>query len=100
MVDRVGGDGEDGAGREVVSAEGDAWPGGNDAREAEGGGGVDAQGFVDGVVEAGGMVSRTDTVGWGQGGEGRTRAGLSRLRSPGRLLPPGLLRRALFVAFL
>jgi hypothetical protein len=58
VVDRVGGDGEDGAGREVVSAEGDAGAGGDDAGEAEGGGGVDAEGFVDGVVKAWGMVSR------------------------------------------
>jgi len=58
VVDCVGGDGEDGAGREGVVAEGDAGAGGDDAGEAEGGGGVDAQGFVDGVVEAGRIVSR------------------------------------------
>jgi len=66
VVDCVGGHGEDGAGWEGVVAEGDAGTGGDDAGEAEGGGGVDAQGFVDDVVEAGGMVSRTK-YGGGEG---------------------------------
>lgn len=50
MVDGVSRDGEDGALRKVVPAEGDAGARGNDAREAEGGGGVDAEGFFDDVV--------------------------------------------------
>ena len=57
MVDCVGGDGEDGALREAVVADGDAGPGGDDAGEAEGGGGVDAEGFGDHVVETAGVSS-------------------------------------------
>ena len=53
VVDCVGGDGEDGAGGEVVRAEGYAGAGGDDAGETEGGGGVDAEGFGDDVAEAG-----------------------------------------------
>ncbi len=53
VVDGVGGDGEDGVLGEVGVEEGDAGAGGNDAGEAEGGGGVDAEGFFDYVVEAG-----------------------------------------------
>lgn len=50
MVDGVSRDGKDGALGEVVPAEGDAGARRNDAREAEGGGGVDAEGFFDDVV--------------------------------------------------
>lgn len=52
VVDGVCGDGEDGAGREVVGADGETGAGGDEAREAEGGGAVDAEGFRDDVVEA------------------------------------------------
>lgn len=52
VVDGVGGDGEDGVCGEVVLMYGDAGAGGHEAREAEGGGGVDAEGLVDDVVEA------------------------------------------------
>lgn len=44
-MDCVGGDGEHGALWEVVIADGDAGARRDDAREAEGGGGVDAEGF-------------------------------------------------------
>lgn len=54
VVDRVRGHGERGPGWEVVRADGDAGPGWDDAWEAEGGGGVDAEGFGDDVVETGG----------------------------------------------
>ncbi len=53
MVQGVGGDGEDGVLREVVIVDGDAGAGGNEAREPEGRGGVDAEGFGDYVVETG-----------------------------------------------
>ena len=52
VVDGVGGDREDGALREVVALEGDAWPGRNDAGKTEGGGGVNAEGFFYDVVDA------------------------------------------------
>lgn len=55
VVDGVGGHGEGGAGLEVVVSEGDSRAGGDEAGEAEGGGGVDAEGFLDGCVEAGWM---------------------------------------------
>lgn len=51
MVDCVGGNGEHGALREVVIADGDAGAGRNDAGEAEGGGGMDAEGFGYNIVE-------------------------------------------------
>ena len=51
MVDCVCGDGEDRALREVVVAECDAGAWRDDAGEAEGGGGVDAEGFRYHVVE-------------------------------------------------
>ena len=72
-MDCVGRDGEDGAGREGVVANGDGGAGGDDTGKAEGGGGMDAEGFVDGVVEAGRMVSR---MRWGSEGTGRTKADL------------------------
>ena len=50
MVDRVGGDGEDGALGKIVVADRDAGAGRDDAGKAEGGGGVDAEGFRDYVV--------------------------------------------------
>jgi len=53
VVQGVGGDGEDGVLREVVIVDGDAGAGGNEAREPEGRGGVDAEGFGDYVVETG-----------------------------------------------
>lgn len=52
MVDGVRGDGEDGVLREVVFVHGDAGTGGDETREAEGGGRVDAEGLVDDVMEA------------------------------------------------
>jgi hypothetical protein len=52
-VDCVGGDGEDGGLGEVVGQDCYAGAGGDDAGEAEGGGGVDAEGFVYYFVEAG-----------------------------------------------
>ena len=51
MVDCVGGNGEDGALGEMVVADRDTGAGRDDSREAEGGGGVDAEGFRDYVVE-------------------------------------------------
>lgn len=53
MVDGVSGDGEDGVLGEGVACEGDGGPGRYGAGEAEGGGGMDAEGFVDDLVEAG-----------------------------------------------
>lgn len=52
VVDCVGGDGEDGSLGEVVREEGYAGAGGDDAREAERGGRVDAEGFGYYVAEA------------------------------------------------
>ena len=50
MVDRVARDAEDRASGEEVPVQGDAaW--GNDAGEAEGAGGVDAEGLVDDVLD-------------------------------------------------
>ena len=48
VVHCVGGDGEDGGGWEVMGSDGYAGARGDDAREAEGGGRVDAEGFVAG----------------------------------------------------
>ena len=53
VVNCVGGDGEDGSLGEVVREKCDAGAGGDDARETERGGGVDAEGFGDYVAEAG-----------------------------------------------
>lgn len=53
VVEGVGRNGEGGVLWEVVAKEGDTWAWGNEAGEAEGGGRVDAEGFVDEVVEAG-----------------------------------------------
>ena len=65
MVDGVGGDGENGALRKVVVTEGHAGAWGNDAGEAERGGGVDAEGFFDDVVKAGiSLVSWRLEQGW------------------------------------
>lgn len=64
MVDGVGGDGEHGAGGEVVVEEGDAGAGGDDAGEAEGGGAVDAHCFFDDGVEVG------EVADLGEGGDG------------------------------
>lgn len=50
----------------MLPGDGDAGAGGDDARETEGGGGVDAKGFVDDVVEAGGTVNRINTLRWGR----------------------------------
>ena len=52
VVDGVGGDGEDGTLGEMVVVDGDTGARGHDAREAEGGGGVDAEGFGYDIVEA------------------------------------------------
>ena len=51
MVDGVGGDGEHGTLWEMVIADGDAGAGRDDAGESEGGGGMDAKGFGNDVVE-------------------------------------------------
>lgn len=67
MVDCVGGDGEDGALGEVVGVEGYAGARGNDAGEAEGGGGVDAEGFFDYFVEAEGWGLIKEGCGDGSG---------------------------------
>lgn len=81
MVDRVGGDGELGAGREETVAERDAGAWGNEAGEAERGGRVDAEGFGDDFVEAfvgrGGrvlvlVVCVCEEEGW-EGGKGKRR---------------------------
>lgn len=64
VVDGVGGDGEHGAGGEVVVEEGDAGAGGDDAGEAEGGGAVDAHCFFDDGVEVG------EVADLGEGGDG------------------------------
>ena len=53
MVDRVRRNRKDSALRKVVRTEGYARAGWNDAREAEGGGAVDAEGFGYDVAEAG-----------------------------------------------
>ena len=50
-MDGVGGDGEDGSGREVVGCDCDAGARGDETWEAEGGGAVDAEGFAYYVVE-------------------------------------------------
>lgn len=50
-MDCVGGEGEDCSLREVVIAEGYAGAWRHDAGEAEGGGGVDSEGFFDYIVE-------------------------------------------------
>ena len=52
MVDRVGGHGEDGAGGKGMRSDRDGRAGGDKAREAEGGGGVDAESFGDDLLEA------------------------------------------------
>ncbi len=75
MVDGVGGDGEGGAGGEVAGEDCDARAWRDEAGEAEGGGAVDAEGFGDDVVEAGGCYVNK----WGvEGKSGRrlTTAGL------------------------
>lgn len=56
VVDCVGRDGENGALWEVVVADGDARAGRDDAGEAEGGGGVDAEGFGYYIVETASTV--------------------------------------------
>ncbi len=55
VVEGVGGNGEDGVLWEVVAKEGDTWAWRNEAGETKGGGGVDTEGFVDEVAEAGKM---------------------------------------------
>lgn len=50
MVNCVGGDGEDGALREVVACDGDTRPRGNDTGKTEGRGRMDAEGFVDYIM--------------------------------------------------
>lgn len=88
VMDGVGRDGEDGAWDEGMAGEGDGGAGRDETREAEGGGGVDAEGFVDDVVEAGGRfvsgVSREEGE-----GSGRTREDLSRFQSPVYAFLPG-----------
>lgn len=54
-MDGIGRDGEDGADGEVVAADCDAGPGGDDAWEAKRGGRVDAEGFLDRGCEAVGL---------------------------------------------
>ena len=80
VVHCVGGHGEGGEGGEVVACDGYAGPGGHQAGEAEGGGAVDAEGFLDGGVEA--VVVKIVDGGWERiiderwGEEGRTMVGL------------------------
>ncbi len=83
-MDGVGWDGEDGVGGEVVLEYGDAGAGGYEAREAERGGRVDAEGFVDYVVEACGrdllvwVLGESAGRSGGEVGEGRKVGGLTR----------------------
>lgn len=79
MVDGVGGDGENGLRRDILGGvgvggggmlggdgKGDAGTGGDEAGETEGGGGVDAEGFV----SVRGAVSRGILYFWKGGGVG------------------------------
>ena len=54
MVDRISGHGQHRALREVAVVDGYAGPRGDQARQAEGGGRVDAHGLIDDGIEAGG----------------------------------------------
>ena len=56
VVNGVTRDGERGAGGEVLAKDGDARARGHDARQPERGGGVDAEGFVDGGAKVGQML--------------------------------------------